>query len=125
MTSADRQQQKYIDTSLGHTAVLASGSGPVVLLLHGLPWGSREWRDVITDLAPIRRCIALDQMGLGITEVKPGVICAINREYRCGLHTRFIRTFVHNAPPLPCALPHGGEGARRPPCCRLAPLGQG
>ena len=29
------------------------------------------WRDVLDDLAPTRRCIALDLMGLGYTEIKP------------------------------------------------------
>ncbi len=72
MTANLRQQQKFIDTTFGRIAYLERGEGPVALFLHGLPLNGYEWRDVMEDLAPVRRCIALDQMGLGNTEVRPG-----------------------------------------------------
>src|SRR6185436_18315753 len=39
------------------------------LFLHGLPLCGYQWRDVIEDLAPVRRGLAPDALGLGYTEV--------------------------------------------------------
>jgi pimeloyl-ACP methyl ester carboxylesterase len=65
-------QRRFIDTPFGRIAYIEQGSGPVVLFIHGLPLCSYHWREVIEDLAPVRRCIALDVMGLGYTEVAAG-----------------------------------------------------
>lgn len=64
--------RKFIDTTFGRIAYVERGSGPVALFLHGLPLCGYHWRDVIEDLAPIRRCLAPDAMGLGYTEVAAG-----------------------------------------------------
>lgn len=64
--------RNFVDTSFGRIAYIEQGSGPVVLFLHGLPLCGYEWREVIEDLAPVRKCIALDEMGLGYSEVAPG-----------------------------------------------------
>ncbi|MGC2492243.1 alpha/beta fold hydrolase [Candidatus Binatus sp.] len=40
------------------------------MFIHGFPVNGFAWRDVLDDLAPARRCIALDLMGLGYTEIK-------------------------------------------------------
>lgn len=47
------------------------GSGPAILLLHGCPFASFVWRNVIPVLAPTHRCIAPDLLGLGDTETPP------------------------------------------------------
>ncbi len=41
-------------------------------MVHAFPLCGFQWRDVIEDLAPIRRCIAPDMMGLGYSEVAAG-----------------------------------------------------
>jgi len=64
--------RKFAETRFGKIAYVERGSGPVALFLHGLPLCGFEWRDVIEDLAPVRRCIAPDMMALGYTEVAPG-----------------------------------------------------
>jgi len=66
------QQRQFLGTSFGRIAYVEQGSGPVTLFLHGLPLCGYQWRSVIEDLAPRRRCIALDEMGLGYTEVTEG-----------------------------------------------------
>ncbi len=66
------RQRHFIEVPFGRIAYIELGSGPVALFLHGLPLCSYHWRSVIEDLAPIRRCIALDVMGLGYTEVVAG-----------------------------------------------------
>lgn len=44
------------------------GTGPAVLLLHGCPFASFVWRQLIPQLAATHRCIAPDLLGLGDTE---------------------------------------------------------
>ena len=64
--------RKFADTPNARVAYLERGSGPVTLLLHAFPLCGFQWRDVIDDLAPVRRCIAPDLMGLGYSEVGAG-----------------------------------------------------
>jgi pimeloyl-ACP methyl ester carboxylesterase len=61
--------QKRVPTRFGTIACFEQGSGPDALFLHGLPLCSYQWRDVIERIAPNRRCIAPDLMGLGYSEV--------------------------------------------------------
>ncbi|HXG18982.1 MAG TPA: alpha/beta hydrolase [Methylomirabilota bacterium] len=70
--TAFHQQRRFLETSFGRIAYIEQGSGPVTLFLHGLPLCGYQWRGVIEDLAPARRCIALDEMGLGYTEIAAG-----------------------------------------------------
>ena len=65
------QARKFADTTFGRIAYVEKGAGPVALFIHGFPVNGFAWRDVLDDLAPARRCIALDLMGLGYTEIKP------------------------------------------------------
>ncbi len=64
--------RKFADTPNARVAYLERGSGPAALLLHAFPLCGFQWRDVINDLAPARRCIAPDLMGLGYSEVAQG-----------------------------------------------------
>jgi pimeloyl-ACP methyl ester carboxylesterase len=64
--------RQFADTPYSRTAYIERGSGPTTLFLHGLPLCGYQWRGVIEDLASVRRCIALDEMGLGYTEVAVG-----------------------------------------------------
>lgn len=64
--------RRFVDTRFGRIAHIDQGRGDAVLLLHGLPLNSFQWRDVIALLAAERRCLAPDFLGLGHTEVAPG-----------------------------------------------------
>jgi haloalkane dehalogenase len=61
--------RRFADTSFGRIAYVERGSGKAALFLHGFPLNGFEWRGAIERLAPYRRCIAADFMGLGYTEV--------------------------------------------------------
>ena len=65
------QARKFADTTFGRIAYVEKGDGPAALFIHGFPVNGFAWRDTLDDLAPARRCIALDLMGLGYTEIKP------------------------------------------------------
>lgn len=58
----------------GEIAVVEHGAPPLpaALFLHGFPLNAFQWRGAIARLAPLRRCIAPDFMGMGYTRVAPG-----------------------------------------------------
>jgi len=61
--------RRFVATSVGRVAVVERGSGPLAaLFLHGLPLNSFQWRGAVARLAPHRRCIAPDFLGLGHSE---------------------------------------------------------
>lgn len=64
--------RRFLDGRFGRVAYIDRGSGSPLLLLHGFPLSSFQWRGVIDRLADTRRCLAPDAMGLGYTEVAPG-----------------------------------------------------
>lgn len=49
-------------------AYVEQGTGEVALFLHGYPLNGFQWRGAMARLAPMRRCIAPDLMGLGYTD---------------------------------------------------------
>ncbi|MGH8516170.1 MAG: alpha/beta fold hydrolase [Panacagrimonas sp.] len=61
--------RRQIDTAFGRISILEKGSGPAALFLHGLPLCGYQWREVIAQIGPRRRCIAPDLMGLGYSDV--------------------------------------------------------
>lgn len=63
--AAFRAMRRYADLPYGRIAYVERGSGPAALFLHGAPLNGYQWRGAIERLAPLRRCIAPDFMGLG------------------------------------------------------------
>ncbi len=61
-----------IETSSGRIAYVEAGSGPVALFVHGVLLNKHLWRHQLTNLSDIRRCIAVDLLAHGDTEVAPG-----------------------------------------------------
>jgi haloalkane dehalogenase len=66
------KERRFLETRFGRIAYIDRGKGQPVLLLHGFPLSSFQWRGVIDRLAGTRRCVAPDSMGLGYTEVAAG-----------------------------------------------------
>jgi haloalkane dehalogenase len=62
-------RRHFVATPFGRIACLVHGSGPAALFLHGFPLNADQWRDSIAALAPFRRCIAPDFLGLGYSRV--------------------------------------------------------
>jgi pimeloyl-ACP methyl ester carboxylesterase len=65
---ADR---RFAEVRSGRIAFFERGQGPVAVFLHGVPLNGYHWRNVIERVQHRRRCIALDLMGLGYTEIGP------------------------------------------------------
>jgi pimeloyl-ACP methyl ester carboxylesterase len=63
------ESRRFADTSFGRIAYIERGSGPVAIFVHGFPLNGFQWRDIIESVAGVRRGVAIDQMGLGHTQV--------------------------------------------------------
>ena len=64
-----RASRRFVAIPFGRIAYVERGTGPVALFLHGAPLNGFQWRGALDRLADLRRCIAIDFMGLGYTEV--------------------------------------------------------
>jgi pimeloyl-ACP methyl ester carboxylesterase len=62
---------RFADVKSGRIAFFEKGEGPVALFVHGVPLNGYHWRHVIDRVQDRRRCIAIDLMGLGYTEIGP------------------------------------------------------
>lgn len=56
----------------GDLSYVDEGAGPPVVLVHGTPTWSFEWREVIRALAPDHRVIAPDHLGFGLSDKPAG-----------------------------------------------------
>jgi pimeloyl-ACP methyl ester carboxylesterase len=61
--------RKYVDTPSGRISYVEQGSGPVALFVHGVLLNGYLWRHQLTALADVRRCIAVDLLAHGHTEI--------------------------------------------------------
>lgn len=64
--------QRTVETPSGRIAWREQGSGPVALFVHGVLLNGHLWRHQLTNLSDIRRCIAVDLLAHGDTEITPG-----------------------------------------------------
>jgi haloalkane dehalogenase len=65
--------RQFVSTRFGNIAYTDRGSGEAALFLHGFPLNSFQWRGALDRLSAYHRCIAPDSLGLGYTQVAPGV----------------------------------------------------
>lgn len=70
--AAFHAMRKFASTRFGRIAYVERGKGPVALFLHGDPLNSFQWRGALERLSDIRRCVAIDVMGMGYSEVPEG-----------------------------------------------------
>ena len=60
-----------VETPSGRISYASAGSGPVALFVHGVVLNKHLWRHQLTELSDIRRCIAVDLLAHGYTEIEP------------------------------------------------------
>src|SRR5271165_4234876 len=60
-----------VQTTSGRISYTEQGTGPVALFVHGVLLNGHLWRHQLEDLCDIRRCIALDLLAHGDTEITP------------------------------------------------------
>lgn len=61
--------RQFAEVRSGRIAYWELGEGPAALFVHGVPLNGYHWRHVIDRLRHRRRCIAIDLMGLGYSEI--------------------------------------------------------
>ncbi len=71
---------KRVAVAEGSMSVVDEGHGPPLLLAHGTPTWSFEYRHIITALRGERRCIAPDHLGFGLSD------CPRSADYRPEAH---------------------------------------
>lgn len=69
--NVDGLQMHYVDEG--------DRSAPVVLMVHGNPTWSWYWRHLITGVTPMRRAIAVDHIGCGLSEKPPRTLTLDDR----------------------------------------------
>ena len=58
-----------VQTASGRISYVEQGAGPVALFVHGVLLNGHLWRHQLAHLSDIRRCIALDLLAHGGTEI--------------------------------------------------------
>ena len=70
-------EERWLDLPDGRMRYLKAGSGPSLILVHGLMGYSFSWRFTIPALAPHATVYAIDNLGAGLSPAKPGIDCRI------------------------------------------------
>src|SRR5215470_4481420 len=65
------ENRKSVQTSLGRISYFEQGTGPVALFVHGVLLNGHLWRHQLAQLSDFRRCIAVDLLAHGDTEIAP------------------------------------------------------
>src|SRR3984957_6817581 len=60
-----------VDTPSGRISYASAGSGPIALFVHGVVLNKHLWRRQLDGLSDMRRCIAVDLLAHGDTEIAP------------------------------------------------------
>jgi pimeloyl-ACP methyl ester carboxylesterase len=64
-------KQEKVGTPSGRISYTEAGSGPVALFVHGVLLNRHLWRHQLAQLSDLRRCIAVDLLAHGDTEIAP------------------------------------------------------
>lgn len=64
-------KRRVVETPSGHIAYVEHGRGPVALFVHGVLLNGYLWRHQLAGLGDGRRCIAVDLLAHGGTEISP------------------------------------------------------
>ena len=60
---------RSVQTAFGRISYMEQGTGPVALFVHGVLLNRYLWRHQLAELSDIRRCIAVDLLAHGDTEI--------------------------------------------------------
>jgi len=80
-------ESRFVEVAGSKIHYVEEGAGDPVLFLHGNPTSSYLWRNVIPHVSPHARAIAMDLVGMGLSD-KPDI------EYRFFDHYRYVEGFI-------------------------------
>jgi haloalkane dehalogenase len=82
-------RSRYLEIAPGRGVhYVDEGQGPAILFVHGTPTWSFEWRHCIRALSRTHRCIAMDNLGFGLSDRPPDF------DYTPESHAGVLRTVV-------------------------------
>jgi pimeloyl-ACP methyl ester carboxylesterase len=70
-------EERWLDLPDGRIRYLKSGSGPALILIHGLMGYSFSWRFTLPALAPHATVYAIDNLGAGLAPAHDGMDCTV------------------------------------------------
>jgi pimeloyl-ACP methyl ester carboxylesterase len=70
-------EEHWIELAGGRMRYLKAGSGPALILVHGLMGYSFSWRFTIPALAPHATVYAIDNLGAGLSTAPQGMDCSV------------------------------------------------
>jgi pimeloyl-ACP methyl ester carboxylesterase len=73
----DGIEERWIELAGGRMRYLKTGSGPAVILVHGLMGYSFSWRFTMPALAPYATVYAIDNLGAGLSTAPEGMDCSV------------------------------------------------
>src|SRR5438477_12420697 len=79
---------RSVHTASGRISYTEQGTGPVALFVHGVLLNGYLWRHQLEDLSDVRRCIALDLLAHGDTEI------ARNQDVSVTANAKMIKEFL-------------------------------
>jgi len=72
-----RIEERWLDLPDGRMRYLQAGSGPALILIHGLMGYSFSWRFTIPALVPHATVYAIDNLGAGLSAANEGMDCTV------------------------------------------------
>jgi pimeloyl-ACP methyl ester carboxylesterase len=70
-------EEHWLELPDGRMRYLKAGSGPALILIHGLMGYSFSWRFTIPALAPHATVYAIDNLGAGLSTAREGMDCTV------------------------------------------------
>jgi pimeloyl-ACP methyl ester carboxylesterase len=70
-------EERWLDLPDGRMRYLKAGSGPPIILIHGLMGYSFSWRFTVPALAPHATVYAIDNLGAGLSPANEGMDCTV------------------------------------------------
>ncbi len=91
-------ESRYVDVHGSRMHYIEEGTGEPILFLHGNPTSNYLWRNIITHVSGLGRCIAPDLIGMGKSD-RPNI------GYTYADHARYVGLFFpsyagHALPPV-------------------------
>jgi pimeloyl-ACP methyl ester carboxylesterase len=80
--------KRSIATPSGRIGYTEAGDGPVALFVHGVLLNGHLWRHQLAELSDLRRCIAVDLLAHGDTEIAP------DQDVSVTANARMLREFL-------------------------------
>ncbi|MGA8539310.1 MAG: alpha/beta fold hydrolase [Terriglobales bacterium] len=71
-------EERWLELPDGRMRYLKAGSGPPIILIHGLMGYAFSWRFTIPALAPHATIYAVDNLGAGLSPAREGIDCTVH-----------------------------------------------